>query len=1553
MKTLKKSLAMLLALVMCLGCISLPAFADGEPSEQTPNYVAHNGFGQYFTAEDIQQAFQQEDSESKNRVFIDADFTADIVVSGHPYNIYLYNHTITGMITVESNLTIRNYPNAEGGEEAGIGTIQNTGLEGKYPIYHKGGNFTIGSGDGTVAIKATGQDGTALYVTGNKVYVEDQTLITGNIETAGGSGTTLGISGGKVNGSITKGADTSVTITGGSFKFDPTNLLTTGYTATQKTDGFWDVEVAPKRSWDEFERDTDDALLLKTKQDIVDFRTIFNTLNDTTGKTFRLANDIDMDNAVLGAAGSEIGKLRFNGTFDGANYTISNLMIQAPSTSYVGFLGVAQNATIKDVTFDNITVEGASETGGVVGYMRSSTTISNVHLTGTISITGTSNVGGIAGWGFGGPSTVTNSSVRGNNNSTITGQMFVGGLIGTVPSGSNSVTRNVVDGVTVNAASGYAGGLVGRVQKNATTEEHTITGNTVSNTTIVVTTDSEYCGIVAGYTFQNDKAGAKTYFNNTVKNSSLAVAGVASTALYCAEDYANEDVVIAPIVAKIGNSYYTSLEAAIADVPADGTATTITMVGDIENLNDTVVIPHGKKVALDLNGHFIETAHKRNNKTGEENPVWRLSAFQNFGVFTLLDSVGTGSITSNGLINGESSGGDPGVLTIEGGTVISEDVTGKLILNYKNSSLTIKDGVFRSKFIDTETYHTSSFVPLYGLFNDEDATVVIDGGTFECINATNSYTVYNGGLMTINGGIFKGANSVLHADNQSLTVNGGSFESTGTYCLFITNYGAGAEAKINGGMFKGGTYGVYENPYDKFNHMIASKDASIEIKGGTFTGNTTAAVYSAAADEYRALTLIGGTYSTDPSAYVATGYYAVKSDADGNLTDSGDHWTVVKAYTVKFVNWDGKVLQSGFVGHGATPTYSGTPTRTADASNTYTFTGWSPAVVTATGNTTYTATFTATPVANSNVEVTVSDDGNTVTVKDSEGNGTKTTTDSTTGAAGALNFAPETKTSTVETIEHNSTTSATVTKTVEDLTYDGDSTYTYTVKTATKNGATAEAAAIAVETALSDSPDTSTTVTLKAESTEAAVETKAETVKNATLEAKLTTGANDAAANVITTDKVSSATLGKKMTDLAEKEEITGEAVTVDVTLTLETKLTDYAVESGAATTVTYDVKPVLTTVVKIDGVQQGEAVSEIVRNEDLTATEAEPITVKLPIPATFGTSGTLQIKHLDDSGNLKGYILGTIKGNSTNGYYVEFTVTEFSSFEIVPAGKVFVTFDANGGNAVAGKTVTKNAAIGDLPAATRSGSYRFDGWFTAQTGGTQISAATTVSESTTYFAHWTYTGGSGSYTGGSYTPPTTTITDEETPLSAFPIFYVDVAEDSWYHDAVAYVTALDLMNGVGDDRFDPNANTTRGMVAVVMMRLAQGVAIDSESFFDVADDAYYAEAAAWAVENGVYEGFDDGSFRGELNITREQFAAVLYRYATAKGYDVSGKAELGSFTDSADVSGYAADAMAWAVESGIIEGVGDNLLDPLGNATRAQLATMLMRFHALYTAEV
>jgi hypothetical protein len=722
---------------------------------------------------------------------------------------------------------------------------------------------------------------------------------------------------------------------------------------------------------------------------------------------------------------------------------------------------------------------------------------------------------------------------------------------------------------------------------------------------------------------------------------------------------------------------------------------------------------------------------------------------------------------------------------------------------------------------------------------------------------------------------------------------------------------------------------------------------SVTIKGGnTMVTYGQDQLVSVTGDNV--LTITGGTFSTNPSAYVATGYAAVPSNASGDVTSGGDHWTVVRQYTVKFVDDSGKLLKSVLVTPGMTAGYvlaqAPTATKTADKSNTYTFSGWTPAVAAATGNATYTATFTATPVANSNVVVTVSDDGNTVTVTDLDANTTTTeTTEKTTATIGTSSIETETKTSTVVTTGG----SATVTKTVEDLTsagnaeVTGDKTYTYTVKTATATEDTAEIAASAVEAALSASPNTSTTVTLKAEKAVATVETtKADIAKDTELETKLTAVANNAAQNVITTDKVLDSALSEKMTTLAEENEVTGKNVTVDVTLTLETKLTDYTVESAEATSVTFDVKPVMTTVVKIDGVQQGEAESEVVANDKL----ASSITVKLPVPASFGTVGqTIQIKHVADDGTVKGYITGTIHGDES-GYYVEFTVTEFSSFELVPAGKVFVTFDANGG--VGGTTLTLN--VGEAvaaPTVTRSG-YTFIGW--------SPEVPTTATTSAVYTAQWNAIVTPVSDDGGIVVPTggnnsgEVEITDEETPLSDLPIFYVDVATGDWFRDAVAYVTNLGLMNGVGDQHFDPNSSTTRGMVATILMRMAKGEAVDLESFDDVANDAYYAEAAAWAVENDVFNGYEDSTFRGETVITREQLATVLYRYALSKGLKTDGSVSLDAYADGGKVSGYATEAMKWALANGILKGVSETEIDPTGAATRAQLATIMMRFNEL-----
>ena len=183
---------------------------------------------------------------------------------------------------------------------------------------------------------------------------------------------------------------------------------------------------------------------------------------------------------------------------------------------------------------------------------------------------------------------------------------------------------------------------------------------------------------------------------------------------------------------------------------------------------------------------------------------------------------------------------------------------------------------------------------------------------------------------------------------------------------------------------------------------------------------------------------------------------------------------------------------------------------------------------------------------------------------------------------------------------------------------------------------------------------------------------------------------------------------------------------------------------------------------------------------------------------------------------------------------------------------------------------------------------------------------------------------------------------DDETPVAAF----VDVADSDWYADAVQYVFANGLMAGTSDTTFSPNATTTRAMIVTILYRLEGTPAVTgTTAFTDVAAGQYYADAVAWAAQNGIVSGTSATTFSPDGVITREQMAAILYRYAQHKGYDVTAKADLSMFTDAAQVSTYATDAMAWANASGLISGTSATTLSPAGSATRAQVATILMRF--------
>lgn len=177
---------------------------------------------------------------------------------------------------------------------------------------------------------------------------------------------------------------------------------------------------------------------------------------------------------------------------------------------------------------------------------------------------------------------------------------------------------------------------------------------------------------------------------------------------------------------------------------------------------------------------------------------------------------------------------------------------------------------------------------------------------------------------------------------------------------------------------------------------------------------------------------------------------------------------------------------------------------------------------------------------------------------------------------------------------------------------------------------------------------------------------------------------------------------------------------------------------------------------------------------------------------------------------------------------------------------------------------------------------------------------------------------------------------------------FADVGADAWFYAAVEYVYKNGMMNGITSTRFGPNTELTRSMIVTVLWRLENKPQADYlMTFSDVAAGQWYTEAVRWAAAEGIVTGYADGTFGPSRPITREQLAAIFYRYAQYKDYDVSvgEDTNLRSYLDVADVSEYAISAFQWACGSGVINGVTESTLVPAGTATRAQVAAMLMRF--------
>ena len=258
------------------------------------------------------------------------------------------------------------------------------------------------------------------------------------------------------------------------------------------------------------------------------------------------------------------------------------------------------------------------------------------------------------------------------------------------------------------------------------------------------------------------------------------------------------------------------------------------------------------------------------------------------------------------------------------------------------------------------------------------------------------------------------------------------------------------------------------------------------------------------------------------------------------------------------------------------------------------------------------------------------------------------------------------------------------------------------------------------------------------------------------------------------------------------------------------------------------------------------------------------------------------------------------------------------------------ISFDTNGGTQIDSVRVRRNGLLKEPERPVKAG-YMFDGWYSDKELSVKYEFASKVTKSFTLYAKWHEEKSDNNHSG---------ISDWENPFK-------DVHKNDWFYDSVKYVYINGMMKGVASDLFAPDGNITRAMFITVLYRIENEPDTECDnSFNDVEANSYYEKAVYWGRKNGIVKGITNTEYAPDLNITREQMAAMIYRYMTYKNMDLSvgENTNILSYADCSNISDYAIPAMQYAIGSGIIKGMTDNTLEPQGISTRAQAATVFMR---------
>ncbi len=331
--------------------------------------------------------------------------------------------------------------------------------------------------------------------------------------------------------------------------------------------------------------------------------------------------------------------------------------------------------------------------------------------------------------------------------------------------------------------------------------------------------------------------------------------------------------------------------------------------------------------------------------------------------------------------------------------------------------------------------------------------------------------------------------------------------------------------------------------------------------------------------------------------------------------------------------------------------------------------------------------------------------------------------------------------------------------------------------------------------------------------------------------------------------------------------------------------------------------------------------------------------TVTLPYTKPAG-NGNIKAKWLEDSGNVTD--ISDVSYSDEN-KTVTLTLKHFSEYLVYTepvvshggsggggSASYTVKFETNGGNSINSVKATKNNTISEPTVPVKDG-YSFDGWYTDKELTTVYDFNTKVTKSFTLYAKWIEN--------------KTDETDEPEITDTQVIPFIDVNVNDWYYETVKTAYEKGLMKGVSNTEFGADTNVTRGMFVTVLYRIENEPVAPKLNFTDVESGAYFASAIAWANANNIVTGVTDTEFAPNNNITREQMATILFRYAQYKGMETMTLAEnLNQFADNTEISEYAVSALNWAVGADVMGGKGSGILDPKGFATRAEAAAVLVR---------